>query len=105
MAAEGSEPSVDMSKPDGGDKCMTKSCAQCQINIVNFSEDNIVIHELDNDGLIEFLKTSQPSWVKCQWVNVNRLSWNVIQALGQYKQLHGLVIDELMDTRNRTEAD
>lgn len=84
---------------------MPKLCAQCQITIVDFSEDHIVIHELDNDGLIEFLKTPQPSWVKCRWININGLSWDVIQALGQYKQLHSLAIEDLMNTQNRTKAD
>lgn len=88
----GSEPGVDTSRPDGGHSSMAKLCAQCQVTIVDFSQDNIVIHELDNDGLIEFLKIPQPSWVKCRWVNVNGLSWDVIQALGQYKQLH---VDQL----------
>ncbi|KAH7471922.1 hypothetical protein FOMA001_g13249 [Fusarium oxysporum f. sp. matthiolae] len=101
----GSEPGVDTSKPDGGHISTSKLRAQCQITIVDFSEDHIVIHELDNDGLIEFLRTSQPSWVKCRWVNVNGLSWDVIQALGQYKQLHSLAIEDLMNIRNRTKAD
>jgi hypothetical protein len=61
---------------------MAKMHAQCQITIVDFSEDRIVIHELANDGLIEFLKTPQSSWVKCRWINLNRLSWDVIQVLG-----------------------
>lgn len=46
----GSEPGVDTSKPDGGHTSTSKLRAQCQITIVDFSEDHIVIHELDNDN-------------------------------------------------------
>lgn len=101
----GSEPGIDPSKPDGGRGSMVNLRAKCQITIVDFSEQNIVIHELDNDEMIAFLKIPQPDWVKCRWINVNALSWDVIQALGQYKQLHSLAIEDLMNTQNRTKAD
>ncbi|KAB5517532.1 hypothetical protein GE09DRAFT_1045293 [Coniochaeta sp. 2T2.1] len=101
----GSEPGVDVTKADGGHGSMVNLRAKCQITIVDFSEDNIVIHELDNDEMIAFLKLPQPAWVKCRWINVNALSWDVIQALGQYKQLHSLAIEDLMNTQNRTKAD
>ena len=101
----GAEPGVDTSKPDGGHGSMVNLRAKCQITIVDFSEDDIVIHELDNDQMIAFLKLPQPKWVKCRWINVNALSWDVIQALGQYKQLHSLAIEDLMNTQNRTKAD
>ncbi|KAK5628817.1 hypothetical protein RRF57_004532 [Xylaria bambusicola] len=76
----GSEPGTDTSKPDGGHVSVAKLRASCQITIVDFSEDNIVIHELDNDGLIEFRKTLKPGWAECRWINVNGLSWDVIQT-------------------------
>ncbi len=101
----GSEPGVDTSKPDGGYGSMVNLTAKCQITIVDFSEDDIIIHELDNDEMIAFLKIPQPKWVKCRWINVNALSWDVIQALGQYKELHSLAIEDLMNTQNRTKAD
>ncbi|OIW32860.1 hypothetical protein CONLIGDRAFT_609300 [Coniochaeta ligniaria NRRL 30616] len=101
----GSEPGVDTSKPDGGHGSMVDLSAKCQITIVDFSEDNIIIHEFDNDQMIAFLKIPQPKWVKCRWINVNALSWDVIQALGQYKELHSLAIEDLMNTQNRTKAD
>jgi hypothetical protein len=100
----GSGSKADMSKPDDRHTPTSKLRAQCRITIADFSEDHIVIHKLDNDGLIEFLRTSQPSWVKCRWVNVNGLSWDVIQALGQHKQLCSSAIEDLMNIRNRTKA-
>ncbi|KAK6949943.1 hypothetical protein Daesc_008266 [Daldinia eschscholtzii] len=101
----GAEPGVDPSKPDGGQETVPTLHAECQITVVDFSQDNLEIHELNNHQLIEFVQKPQPSWVKCRWINVNGLSWDVIQALGQYKDLHRLAIEDIMNTRNRTKAD
>lgn len=101
----GAEPGVDPSKPDGGQETVPTLHAECRITVVDFSQDDLEIHELDNHQLIEFIQKPQPSWVKCRWINVNGLSWDVIQALGQYKDLHRLAIEDIMNTRNRTKAD
>ncbi|KAK0637399.1 hypothetical protein B0T17DRAFT_588262 [Bombardia bombarda] len=79
--------------------------APCEITIVDFSQDKLSIHSLDNDSLGPFLKLPQPFWVKCRWINVNGLSWDVIQALGSNKNLHKLAVEDLMNTRNRTKAE
>lgn len=55
--------------------------------------------------MIEFLEKPQDSWIKCRWISVNGLSWDVIQALGKYKKLHRLAVEDLMNTNNRTKAD
>ncbi|KAI0377095.1 hypothetical protein F5Y04DRAFT_265016 [Hypomontagnella monticulosa] len=101
----GAEPGIDPLKPDGGQDTTPDLHAECQITVVDFSQDNLQIHELDNAGLIDFVKKPQPGWVKCRWINVNGLSWDVIQALGQYKNLHRLAIEDVMNKRNRTKAD
>ncbi|CAJ2506769.1 Uu.00g079550.m01.CDS01 [Anthostomella pinea] len=101
----GAEPGLDPSKPDGGQDSMPKLHAECQITVVDFSQNDLKVQELDNAGLIDFVKAPQPSWVKCRWINVNGLSWDVIQALGNYKNLHRLAIEDIMNTRNRTKAD
>lgn len=101
----GAEPGIDPTKPDGGQQGVPVLHAKCQITVVDFSQDDLKIHELDNAELIEFVKQPQPSWVKCRWINVNGLSWDVIQALGEYKDLHRLAIEDIMNTRNRTKAD
>ena len=44
-------------------------------------------------------------WTAVRWINVNGLSWDVIRLLGNYKGLHRLAIEDLMNTRNRTKAD
>ncbi|KAI1378386.1 hypothetical protein F4677DRAFT_413099 [Hypoxylon crocopeplum] len=101
----GAEPGIDPSKPDGGQDSTPGLHADCQITVVDFSQDNLQIHELGNAELIAFVKKPQPGWVKCRWINVNGLSWDVIQALGQYKDLHRLAIEDIMNTQNRTKAD
>lgn len=65
----------------------------------------MVMHDFGNEGLINFLQQKQDDWISCRWINVNGLSWDVIQALGQYKRLHRLAIEDLMNTNNRTKAD
>jgi len=84
---------------------MTKPYVECQITVVDFSVEDIKIRELDNLGLIEFLKTPRPDWAQCRWINVNGLSWDVIRAVGQYKDLHRLAIEDMMHTNGRTKAD
>ncbi|KAI0183015.1 magnesium and cobalt transporter cora [Xylaria flabelliformis] len=101
----GAEPGIDPTKPDGGQEITPDLHAECQITVVDFSKDDLKVHELDNEELIDFVKQPQPSWVKCRWINVNGLSWDVIQALGEYKNLHRLAIEDTMNTRNRTKVD
>ncbi len=79
--------------------------APCEITIVDFSQDNLSIHHFDNETLSAFLERPRPKWAKCRWVNINGLSWDVIQAVGRFKNLHKLAIEDLMNTRNRTKAE
>jgi hypothetical protein len=101
----GQEPGLDPSKPNGGRPQTPNLHEECQITVVDFSEDNIDVHDFDNAGLIAFIAKPQESWIKCRWINVNGLSWDVIQALGQQKKLHRLAIEDLTNTDNRTKAD
>ena len=102
----GAEPGMDPSKPDGGQPgTLPHLHATCQITVVDFSESELKVHEFGNEELIDFVKQPQPEWVKCRWINVNGLSWDVIQALGQYKDLHRLSVEDIMNTRNRTKVD
>ncbi len=79
--------------------------APCQITVVDFSRDELSIRKLDNESLKDFLDQPQPDWARCRWINVNGLSWDVIQALGRHKNLHRLAIEDIMNTRNRTKAE
>jgi hypothetical protein len=101
----GQEPGLDPSKPNGGRPHTPDLHEECQITVVDFSEDNIDVHDFDNDGLIAFISKPQESWIKCRWISVNGLSWDVIQALGQHKKLHRLALEDLTNPNNRTKAD
>jgi hypothetical protein len=101
----GQEPGLDTSKPNGGRLQKPTLHEECQITVVDYSEDKMVMHDLDNEQLISFLDQKQESWISCRWFNVNGLSWDVIQALGNHKKLHRLAIEDLMNTNNRTKVD
>lgn len=101
----GAEPGVDPSKPDGGHASMATLSAPCEITVVDFSEDRLTLQRLDNKTLTAFLALPQPEWATCRWINVNGLSWDVIQALGRHKNLHRLAIEDMMYTKNRTKAE
>lgn len=101
----GSEPGIDTTKPDGGHAALPFLHTASQITVVDFSQTDITMQRLDNRTLPGFLEMPPPPWKKCRWINVNGLSWDVIQALGNHKKLHRLSIEDLLNTRNRTKAD
>ncbi|KAK4033168.1 hypothetical protein C8A01DRAFT_19868 [Parachaetomium inaequale] len=101
----GAEPGVDPTKPDGGHASMPTLSAPCKITVVDFSQDHLSLQRLDNETLAAFLGRPRPDWAGCRWINVNGLSWDVIQALGRHKNLHRLAIEDIMNTRNRTKAE
>ncbi len=101
----GAEPGIDTMKPDGGREMLALMKAPSDITVVDFGETGMNTTRLQNDTLAGFLATPRPSGMTCRWINVNGLSWDVIQILGNYKSLHRLAIEDLINTRNRTKAD
>ncbi|RFU73044.1 mg2 like transporter [Trichoderma arundinaceum] len=101
----GSEPGYDPNLPDGGHASMPTLSAPCEITVVDFSKDNMVKRHFDNESFIAFLAQPKEEWAKCRWINVNGLSWDVIQAVGTQKGLHKLALEDIMNIRNRTKAD
>lgn len=101
----GQEPGIDPSKPDGGRPESAALHTECDITVVDFSEDDIVVNDFVNSTLPNFLNQPREEWVKCRWINVNGLSWDVIREIGSHKNFHRLAIEDLMNTRNRTKAD
>ncbi len=101
----GQEPGLDPSKPNGGRAQTPTFHEECQITVVEFSEDDIIVQDFENEQLIEYLKKPKESWVQCRWINVNGMSWDVVQALGSSKKLHRLALEDLVNTNNRTKAD
>ena len=72
---------------------------------MDFSDERVEYHHLDNGNIEEFLQQNKEDWVACRWINVNGLSWDVIRTLGNHKNLHRLAIEDLMNTKGRTKAD
>ncbi|CAD6443736.1 45e5dab3-edc8-44a2-a22d-f0cfdc7aba7a [Sclerotinia trifoliorum] len=101
----GQEPGLDPSKPDGGRTTGFNLHEECQITVVDFSEDKMVKREFNNDELVQFLDIEQEEWIKCRWININGLSWDVIKAVGKRKKLHRLAIEDMVNLNNRTKAD
>jgi hypothetical protein len=64
MQSAGLEPGLDPnSDPFGHDEKSTLH-TECQITVVEFSEDQIEKHDFYNDGLKEFLEKPRADWVK-----------------------------------------
>ncbi|KAK9854542.1 Mg2+ transporter protein [Penicillium brevicompactum] len=107
----GTEPGIDPSKPlppytsEWASNIPADLHRQCQITIVDFSQNEMRQYELDNDTLEQFLEREREPWVQCRWINVNGLSWDVIKILGNHKRLHRLAIEDVVHTTNRTKAD
>ncbi|KAK2744366.1 hypothetical protein FQN57_004261 [Myotisia sp. PD_48] len=78
---------------------------RCEITVVDFSEDMMRMYHLDNDTLSPFLDRKKEPWVKCRWINVNGLSWDVVRVLANHKSLHRLAVEDLMHSVNRTKVD
>ena len=100
------EPAPPYSEITGGDVRHPEHLHQkCGITVVDYSSDYMMTTDLDNDNLEDFLKKPQEDWVEVRWINVDGLSWDVIRLLGNYKGLHRLAIEDMMNTKNRTKAD
>ncbi|KAF3930712.1 hypothetical protein ABW19_dt0209014 [Dactylella cylindrospora] len=79
--------------------------ANCEITLVDYGMEDMMTTELVNETLPEFLARPRPKWATVRWINVNGLSWDVIKCLGQYKALHRLAIEDIMNTHSRTKTD
>ncbi|KAK8209747.1 hypothetical protein IWZ01DRAFT_328974 [Phyllosticta capitalensis] len=100
----GAEPGVDYTAADT-DARHQNLRADVSITVVDFSDETMVQHKLENDSLAAFLDVPKQDWVTCRWINVNGLSWDVIKLLSTHYGLHRLAVEDLMNTRGRTKAD
>ncbi|KAI9847005.1 MAG: hypothetical protein M1837_003361 [Sclerophora amabilis] len=103
----GQEPGIDTTSSDEGwaKSQFSELHQECEITVVDFSEDDMKLQHLSNDSLEHYLATEREASVRCRWINVNGLSWDVIKLLGNHKGLHRLAIEDLINTKNRTKAD
>lgn len=103
----GGEPGIDTSAIQDGQSFRGGSLLheECEILIVDYSQDHCAMQRLNNRTLVAFMEQPRPDWIKCRWINVNGLSWDVIKLLGNDKGLHRLAIEDMLNTKNRTKAD
>ncbi|KAF2871536.1 hypothetical protein BDV95DRAFT_42923 [Massariosphaeria phaeospora] len=100
----GAEPGVDTERESLQGIQYSHLQEHCDITVLDFSDEKVDCHALDNTNLEDFLeKPKEPD--TCRWINVNGLSWDVIRTLGNHKELHRLAIEDLMNTRGRTKVD
>ncbi|KAL5435982.1 hypothetical protein PMIN07_003904 [Paraphaeosphaeria minitans] len=99
----GAEPGVDTKKEPEDNYSNLK--AECDITVVDFSDEGYKCVELDNVTLEAFLRDHPKDPNQCRWINVNGLSFDVIRTLGNTHSLHRLAIEDLMNTRGRTKVD
>lgn len=107
----GTEPGIDPTKPlppyssEWSSNVPGDLQRECEITVVDFSQNEMRQYELDNETLPAFLAREREPWVQCRWINVNGLSWDVIKSVGSHKGLHRLAIEDVVHTTNRTKAD
>ncbi|MCJ1250853.1 hypothetical protein MMC30_008081 [Trapelia coarctata] len=98
----GQEPGIDPNHPSASQYGLH---ADCGITVVDFSQDDMRMEELDNSTIQAFLDTPKEERYTCRWINVNGLSWDVISAIGKAKRFHRLAIEDMINRKNRTKAD
>lgn len=77
----------------------------CTITCVDFNVNAMDKKHFENESFIEFLDRPKPKWASCRWLNVSGLSWDVVQAIGNKKNLHKLALEDVMTMNNRVKAD
>jgi len=67
----GQEPGLDPLKENGGRPQTPTLHEECQITVVDYSQEDMVMRDLNNAQLIEFLEEPKEDWIACRWINVN----------------------------------
>jgi hypothetical protein len=103
--SDGAEPGLDPTKSDGGQPLVVGLRQRCDIDVVDFSEDDLSLHYLDNDSLGDFLAEPRPEWGKVLLDQCQRPQLDVLRLLGNHKNLHPLAIESVLSPENRTKAE
>lgn len=84
---------------------------ECTIEMVDYSAVRCNSRVMTNDEFIHLMdgeETWKPQpWVKCRWINIGGVSWDVIKALSVRYTLHPLALEDVFhkDTESRSKAD
>lgn len=102
----GAEPGIDTSADDDAQpKEVLNLKAKCDINIIDFSEYDVLPRKAVNETLEKVLEQPRRDDMPCRWISVNGLSWDVIKCLGNKYHLHRLAIEDIVHTHTRTKVD
>jgi Mg2+ and Co2+ transporter CorA len=102
----GAEPGIDVSADtDNLPDHFANLKAECQIQIIDYSDTDIRPIKAVNETLADRLAEPRPEDLPCRWISVNGLSRDVIQLLGKKYSLHRLAIEDLVHTHTRTKVD
>lgn len=102
--AVGAEPGFDPAVRDPKvDHLSPKS--RVEIQVVDYSNDRLVVHTPSSDALEEFFRDSpKPSWASCRWIYVNGIEPEVVRCLGTHKNLHPLALEDVLDMQTPTKV-
>lgn len=101
----GIEPGLDPTKENGGLPQLPTEHTPCVITAVDFDQEGISVRKLDNESLHGYLREERGDPSVCRWINVNGLSWDIIQAIALKYKLSHLALEDLLHTKSRTKAD
>ncbi|KAF6748393.1 magnesium transporter [Ephemerocybe angulata] len=83
----------------------------CKIEVIDYSAIRCTHKTMSNDEFVTLMDGEdawkpQP-WVKCRWINIGGVSWDVIKALALRYPLHPLALEDVFNknTRSRSKAD
>lgn len=101
----GAEPGIDTSVDDSQPLPyhLSQLKANCDINIFDFSFEDVQHTKANNDTLANCLNAPRDG--TCRWISVNGLSWDVIKCLGNKYSLHRLAVEDLINLHSRTKVD
>lgn len=76
-----------------------------EIRIIDYSESNIQIQGFDisnpdyvqGQSMLETHLVTRPEWAKLRWIHVNGLSWEAVDPIARFYDLHPLSIEDTLD--------
>ncbi|KAK9457278.1 hypothetical protein V1511DRAFT_508719 [Dipodascopsis uninucleata] len=75
------------------------------VTITDYNVDRYrVVSKIDKHSIDQFLKDKQP-WATVRWINVKKLSWDVVKSISEFYALHPLAVEDIFDIPRRAKAD
>lgn len=101
----GCVPGVDVKRTKHSHLCEKYNC-ESVVTVIDYDHEQFINHDdLNKRNLIEFLSRPRPSWSKVRWINVQGLSWDVVEELALFYDLHPLAVEDLVHLPQRIKTD